>query len=59
LVALALIYWLSRLWLKTARGEMHDDPVIYAIKDDGSRVVISVMAAIMIAAHYLELGHFL
>ncbi|MBI3347419.1 MAG: UbiA family prenyltransferase, partial [Burkholderiales bacterium] len=25
-VALALIYWLSRLWIKTSRAEMHDDP---------------------------------
>ena len=56
LVALGLTYWLSRLWLKTGRGEMHDDPVVYAIKDRGSRVVVFFMAATMIAAHYFEIG---
>ena len=27
------LYWISRLWLKAGRGEMHDDPLIYAVKD--------------------------
>lgn len=56
LVALGLVYWLSRLWIKTARGEMHDDPVVYAIKDKGSRFVVIFMAATMISAHFLEIG---
>lgn len=34
-----LFYWISRLWLKTNRGEMLDDPIIFSIKDKGSRVV--------------------
>ena len=29
-----------RLWIKTARGEMHDDPIIFAMKDFGSQVTI-------------------
>ena len=33
LLAFALVYWLGRLWIKTSRGQMHDDPVVYAIKD--------------------------
>ena len=56
LVGLGLVYWLSRLWLKTSRGEMDDDPVVYAIKDRGSRVAVVLMAATMIAARYLEMG---
>ena len=56
LVALGLIYWLSRVWIKTARGEMHDDPVVFAIKDRGSRIVVLFMTATMIAAHYFDLG---
>jgi len=55
-VALGLIYWLSRLWIKTARGEMHDDPVVYAVRDKGSRVVVFFMAAAMIIAHYFNIG---
>jgi 4-hydroxybenzoate polyprenyltransferase len=56
LVAIGLIYWLARLWVKTSRGEMHDDPVVYAIKDRGSRVTLFVMIVVMLAAHFLNLG---
>lgn len=56
LVALGLVYWLSRLWIKTARGEMHDDPVVYAIKDAASWIVILFMVATMIVAYYVELS---
>ncbi|CAL92965.1 UbiA family prenyltransferase [Azoarcus olearius] len=54
-VAMALTYWLARLWIKTSRGEMHDDPVVYAIKDRGSRVTVSAMVGVMAAAHYFRL----
>lgn len=56
LVAIGLIYWLARLWVKTSRGEMHDDPVIYAIKDSGSRTTVLAMAGIMLAAHFWTLN---
>lgn len=28
-----LVYWISWLWLKSHRGEMHDDPLIFSAKD--------------------------
>lgn len=34
-----LLYWITRTWLKTFRGEMHDDPVVFAARDGSSRVV--------------------
>lgn len=55
-VAIGLIYWLGRLWIKTSRGEMHDDPVIYAIKDRGSRLTIFAMLTVMLTAHFLTFG---
>jgi 4-hydroxybenzoate polyprenyltransferase/phosphoserine phosphatase len=55
LVAIGLIYWLARLWIKTSRGEMHDDPVVYAIKDRGSRVAVFSMIVLMLIAHFLTL----
>lgn len=51
LVALGLTYWLSRLWIKTSRGEMHDDPIIYALRDGASRKLIAAMAIIAVVAH--------
>ena len=34
-----LLFWVSRTWMLTHRGEMHDDPVVFAIKDKVSLVV--------------------
>jgi 4-hydroxybenzoate polyprenyltransferase/phosphoserine phosphatase len=56
LVAIGLIYWLARLWIKTSRGEMHDDPVIYAIKDFGSRITLFGMIAVVLASHFVSVG---
>ena len=56
LVAIGLIYWLARLWVKTSRGEMYDDPLVYAIKDRGSRMTVFAMIAVMLAAHFLTLS---
>lgn len=54
-MALALVYWLSRLWIKTSRGEMHDDPIIYAFSDGGSRIVVVFMLVIMLVARFCAL----
>ncbi len=56
LVAIGLIYWLARLWVKTSRGEMHDDPIVYAIKDRGSQITISAIIATVLAAQFLPLN---
>ena len=28
-----MLYWISRMWLLTRRGDMHDDPVVFTIRD--------------------------
>lgn len=28
-----LLYWITRIWMLTHRGLMHDDPVVFAVKD--------------------------
>lgn len=38
-ICIVLLYWLGRLWVKTDRGEMHDDPVVYALTDWNSRIL--------------------
>ena len=53
LATIGLIYWLARLWVKTSRGEMHDDPVIYAARDRGSRITIICIVTVILAAHFL------
>ncbi|WP_429646205.1 UbiA family prenyltransferase [Skermanella aerolata] len=32
-VCVAIFYWIMRVWLLTTRGEMHDDPIVFALKD--------------------------
>ena len=56
LVAIGLVYWIARVWIKTSRGEMHDDPLVFALKDFGSGVTIALMLAATLAAHFLHLG---
>jgi len=38
-----LLYWISHLWLTAHRGRMTDDPLIFAIKDRVSQVLILLM----------------
>lgn len=28
-----LLFWMTRVWMLTHRGQMHDDPVVFAIRD--------------------------
>lgn len=39
LICPLLIYWISRIWLLSNRGEMPDDPVLFAVKDPVSYLV--------------------
>ena len=43
-----LLYWISRVWMTAHRGGMHDDPVVYALKDRVS-LGLGLLAAITIA----------
>jgi 4-hydroxybenzoate polyprenyltransferase len=33
MLCVLMLYWISRVWMKAQRGEMHDDPVVFALKD--------------------------
>ena len=37
-----LLYWISRVWLLARRGEMHEDPVVFAIEDRTSHWLVLV-----------------
>ncbi|HEY5140405.1 MAG TPA: UbiA family prenyltransferase, partial [Methylococcales bacterium] len=45
-----MAYWVSRLWLKTSRGEMHDDPLIFSLKDQASWIVFINMMMVTLVA---------
>jgi 4-hydroxybenzoate polyprenyltransferase len=41
-----LLYWVSRTWVIAHRGLMHDDPVVFAMMDNVSRVIMLLAATI-------------
>jgi hypothetical protein len=45
-----LLYWISRMWQRAGRGEMHDDPIVFALKDRISRWVGVAFVAVVVAA---------
>ena len=45
-----LLYWIARMWVKAHRGEMHDDPVVFAVSDGLSLLTIAVFAALTLIA---------
>ena len=46
-----MLFWQCRIWLATARGKMHDDPIVYAAKDPTSWVIGGSVFAIAAMAH--------
>lgn len=49
LIMPALLYWVSHMWLIAHRGNMHEDPVLYAIHDVPSYIVglICIVAVVL------------
>jgi 4-hydroxybenzoate polyprenyltransferase/phosphoserine phosphatase len=45
-----LLFWITRTWMLTHRGLMHDDPVVFALKDRASLAVGALFALIFWAA---------
>lgn len=45
-----LLFWVSWVWLKAARGDMHDDPIVFAVKDKISLIVAGILIIIFLFA---------
>ena len=46
-----LLFWLSRVWLIAHRGQMHDDPIVFALRDRVSRWVgLGFVSTFLLAA---------
>ncbi len=50
LVPPLLLYWVARLWLKAGRGEIDDDPVLFAAKDWQSLAIGGVAGILFVLA---------
>jgi 4-hydroxybenzoate polyprenyltransferase len=42
-----LLYWISRMWLLASRNQMHEDPVLFAIRDSTSYYIAAVGAFVL------------
>jgi 4-hydroxybenzoate polyprenyltransferase len=45
-----LLYWVGHMWLVAHRGEMIDDPLVYALRDRTSRILILLMSCTALLA---------
>jgi 4-hydroxybenzoate polyprenyltransferase/phosphoserine phosphatase len=45
-----LLYWISHVWLVAHRGKMPDDPVVFALHDRVSWILVALMAGISVLA---------
>lgn len=50
LLVLLLGYWISRVWVLAQRGQVHDDPVIFAVKDTVSYAILFLGLLIVVIA---------
>ncbi|WP_033927443.1 UbiA family prenyltransferase [Sphingomonas sp. 35-24ZXX] len=48
-VCLVLLYWTNRVALLTHRGEMHDDPVVFAMRDRTSLCCVMIVGLLALA----------
>jgi len=44
------LYWMTRIWLKAHRGELHEDPLVFAVTDKQSWGVAMTCGIALIAA---------
>jgi 4-hydroxybenzoate polyprenyltransferase len=50
LICPLLLYWITRLWFITQRGQMHHDPVLFALRDRASYAVVAAIVVVAVAA---------
>lgn len=47
-----LLYWIGSMWIRTARGEMHDDPIAFAMSDVASIISAFLIVILFVGAVY-------
>jgi 4-hydroxybenzoate polyprenyltransferase/phosphoserine phosphatase len=50
LICPLLLYWIMRMWLLATRGQMNDDPVVFAIRDRISLVTLALVGLMVVAS---------
>ncbi|MFT4060078.1 MAG: UbiA family prenyltransferase [Legionella sp.] len=42
-----MLFWINWIWVKAHRGLMHDDPLVFAVKDRGSLIAGALFASVL------------
>jgi 4-hydroxybenzoate polyprenyltransferase len=50
LICPLMLFWISRVWMLTARGHMHEDPVVFALRDRLSLMLVLGLGLIVAIA---------
>jgi 4-hydroxybenzoate polyprenyltransferase len=45
-----LLYWISYVWLMAHRARMHDDPLVFTVRDRVSAILVLLMGALFVLA---------
>lgn len=45
-----LLYWINRVWVLAARGVLHDDPIVFALRDRASWAIALLAGALVLLA---------
>ncbi len=43
-----MLFWISWMWMQAHRGKMHDDPLVFAVKDRASLATGAIFTVVMI-----------
>jgi len=49
-VCILWLFWVTRIWILTSRGEMNEDPIVFAISDSTSYFTFGIMAVLLVLA---------
>jgi 4-hydroxybenzoate polyprenyltransferase len=50
LVCPLLLFWISRMWMIAHRGQMHEDPIVFALKDPASYLIGAATLGVLLMA---------
>ncbi|MGO9594061.1 MAG: UbiA family prenyltransferase [Steroidobacteraceae bacterium] len=50
LICPLMLFWISRVWIVATRGAMHDDPVVFALHDRVSLLILVTLGVIVLVS---------
>ena len=56
LVCPLLMFWIYRAWMWAKREKIHDDPVVFALKDRISLLTVGLAGALIIVSKFIDVG---